>query len=579
MVKIKRFSGKQELTTKATAPQVNPNAFTGDLKALEALGDFFVQKAEAFQKVKNLNQKTKTKISFGATVDQLEDAFKNDPDLDTVSARSQQAYSKAIEDHAKGIDDELTRNQFLLFAESQAIDARNRIDTVTNHRILQRQKDDFEVGMTQDTIKINKLQFEGRHDDAQRLAQEKIADIAEMRRTFVIFPSVATARLDTLKESISGEGQMQYELDHMRTNSDMAVVAEHLTNNIYKLDKKTLSEKGTEFKTIQKALLGDQKSLRSIGYLENLAKITKGVDEQGNEIPLDIQIAVLRQAIKNGAAGLENGVDPILGAKVLAQAVAKKGTITDRRTEEQKWQAVGGKAILEMSRLGLGTDDNKIINPKNSKEIKDQKAQRSNDANIERVQTHFQLIVDLLDKGILKPGEAGKEMGKELELLLRRQDEKSEALFSVKKDAATEVTKGFFGIGKASIVSKEFLDRAQSVKDRQKIIVLNDFFEQLDEAATTDEVKGVVAQFKQMMTLVIAPSTINIKDGTPNGVVSADKPAEQINDLESTAKPDTVLKPKNIEVSTQLFLDKEGNTIKVTFEDGEPISREVINGD
>jgi hypothetical protein len=574
MVKIKRFDSKQELTTKATAPQVNPSQFTGDLKATEQLGEFFIKKGEAFQKVHNFNHKTNVKISFGKTADQLEDAFKNDTDLGTVSQRSEQAYSKLVEEHAKLIDDDVTRSEFLLFAESQAIDARNRIETITNNRLLKQQKNDFEVNLEQDTERINKLQFEGRHDDAQRLAQESLAGIAEMERTFVIFPEVATERVNTLKDSISGKGQITYEIENMKTDSDIAVVEQHLNpkTNIYGLTAKELTESTADFNKIKKDMIADRKEISEEQQILNLQNIVNLENEDGTPASADDKIKLIEKAIQNGAANLPNGVDPTLGRAVKTQLVAQSKTVTDQRTKEKKLQTTAGEAAVNMAKATLRIDNNTSKDPVTLKQ------QQLDDAKLETVQKYYKGLVKLLDDEVITLDIFGEGLAFGAELLDRNLTKEAKALFQ-QKQKTQMITVKKFKIFPVDVVDPEFLKRERTETENLKLQAFNKFSKELYQASDTPEIKAAVKNFSDAFVLLTAQETINVSDGTPNGTANATTPAVKLTDEPSTATAQKTLKPRKSNITTQLFLDNQKRTVKVTFEDGIPIKREVISGD
>jgi hypothetical protein len=566
MVKIKRYDSKAELTTKTTAPIVQPSNFMDDLKAVEGLGDFMIKKAEAFQKVRNLNQRTKARIGFGEALYDYELSANQDPDYSTVEERSEKNTTKIVNQFANTIDDEQTRNEFLLFAEGQRRSTMRRIGTQANSRLLKAQKDDYEVEMDQFTKRINQLQFQGNFDDARELAKEALVYTEEMERTGVIFPEVATERVKTLQDAITAKGQAQYEIDNMKNKNDMDIVGLRLEKNLYKLDQKTLSEQREEYKKIKKNLEGDEKDLLDTQYIDNLQKVLNN-----KEMTPEQQIEVLREAVKLGEAEMPGGVDPKAGRGVIAQIKAQSKTITDQRADAMKIREPAAKGIIKSSYQALNLDDNK--KPADTPEgIK----QRMNDGKLEDVKEHLKLITTLLNKQMITPETAGEEMAKASELLKRRLTDQEKVLFQ-EKENASRIIKNRFGLFpyKSKEVAADFIENSQEVLDDIRYKLYNTFMDELDSAESSQEVKNAVKHYKEMFMNLYVPSSLNVTDGVPNGVGSATTPVETINDEPSTAKPDANLKPKKTGLETKIY-EKGGIRKRVIFRDGIPIKEEII---
>jgi hypothetical protein len=569
MVKIKTFNNTTRLTTQPTAPKVNPSEFTGAIKETEKLGEFFVKKAEAFQQVANLSERTKARTNFGRQVLALQDEFAKDTDPATASQRSQQALQVLVEENAKTIGDEKTRQEFLLFAESKALQVQGNIQSTANSSLLQIAKDDYEIQMDDYTDEINKLQSLEKNEEAATLAQEAIMLTADMENKLIIFPDVAAERLKTFEEATSKLGQAQYEIDNMQTNEDMDLVKQRLDANTYKLDKKDLSEKKTEFNKIAKALKGDLSDLNEIDHINNLQAIVTN-----KELTNAQKIEATRKAVINGEAGLPGGVDPTAGRGVITQLIAQGKTVTDQRTEEQKVKTTPATSAILVSRARLNLDDN---GKKTGEKLEEA---QENDGKLETIQAHIKFAVSQFEQGNIDIETFGKELDYVAELTNRRFNEEEKLLFEAQRQAVIQTIPKFnllgIPIGEKEILSKAFIDNPKTGAERRKLSLINAFMDGIYKTTSTQEIRTVLNQYKEGLVGVLAPETINTRGGAPNGVGSADKPIETLADQPSSAEVDKPIKKKKVKNGVVRQLRPDNVIVDVLYEDGVAISEVEI---
>jgi len=551
MVKIKRFISDPQLSTNVPALQ-SGSEFTGVSKALEKASVAVQNQAVAMQAVNAFNQNTKARVRYATRVFEREQLSLDDPEHATNAERAMVDMQRFMDEEAATIDDPEQRNKFTLTATTQRLEAGRRISNKADTKLVREQKNDYEVFMDVSTEKIHEYRFlDPDSIAANDLAAEVVKMTAEMEGTGVIFPDVATERLNTFKVAIQ-EGQATYDLDHANTQDQFDLIRARFESDFYGLGQTENEKRLKLLDSFEKRKAQDALDAQELGYLENFRDVLDRMTPEGEQIPTT-RAEILNRAA-NGEGKLEGGIPPE-SAQVLI-AIIDNGDKTQKEIIDRfdDIQTFAANTRLTTQYYDLNISDNANKTGANLEKA------RIDDQPLGEIKKFIAQVVTDLDNDEIPLSDATKYINMVMKEFSFKSDVQARDHRDAKRAAFTTY-KQFMGINIPFTGVTDETAQQKAINNIRSEMV-NEFFGEMEKSAKTEEVQGILTKLKEAYASKTNPSIINVL-GTPNGVGSKGKSVTEIFDEKSDVKPD--LKLKASEVNFRDGTDADGNRFRYFF--------------